>query len=259
MVASSVRDVRRIRRMTRMQCGGRSFDSPTATTFSPLALIGESCFSRRRRRQNDLVFEVLIAHEVSLDNSQQLLHCNTVTWLWIRGVTMDMPTIRIDQDVWVYLQSKAKPFEDSPNDVLRRELGLNRPAAPEQTPADVRISSRPHDGSLIPADRDYTHHRVSGYKLDGKQYPANSFKEVLIGVSNQLRREHLQEFDKVAMGLFGKKRVYFSQNAKDLRYPHRLSDSNLFVETNLNANLIAGICRSLLEALSHDIGDFEID
>jgi len=36
-----------------------------------------------------------------------------------------MPTIRIDQDVWTFLQSKAKPFEDSPNDVLRRELGLD--------------------------------------------------------------------------------------------------------------------------------------
>jgi negative regulator of replication initiation len=172
---------------------------------------------------------------------------------------MNMPTIRIDQDVWVFLQSKAKPFEDSPNDVLRRELGLNRPIAPERTPPDIRTSSRPHEGSLIPVDRDYTHHRVKGYKLDGKPYPANSFKDVLLGVSNRLRRQHLERFDKVAKGLFGKKRVYFSPNANDLRHPHRLSDSNLFVETNLNANLIAGICLSLLEALDHDIADFKIE
>jgi negative regulator of replication initiation len=171
---------------------------------------------------------------------------------------MDMPTIRIDGDVWVYLQSKAKPFEDSPNDVLRRELGLTRPAATERTLPAEGASSRTR-GTLNPADTDYTHHRVRGYKLDGKRYPANSFKEVLIGVSMQLRRKHLQEFDKVAMGLSGRKRVYFSLNAKDLRYPHRLSDSNLFVETNLNANLIAVICTRLLDGLGHDIGDFEID
>jgi hypothetical protein len=36
-----------------------------------------------------------------------------------------MPTIRIDNDVWRYLQSKGRPFEDSPNDVLRRELGID--------------------------------------------------------------------------------------------------------------------------------------
>ncbi|MFZ3343413.1 MAG: hypothetical protein WA609_11160 [Terriglobales bacterium] len=35
-----------------------------------------------------------------------------------------MPTIRIDDDVWSYLKSKARPFEDAPNDVLRRELRI---------------------------------------------------------------------------------------------------------------------------------------
>ena len=31
-----------------------------------------------------------------------------------------MPTIRIDQDVYEWLQAQAKPFEDTPNTVLRR-------------------------------------------------------------------------------------------------------------------------------------------
>jgi hypothetical protein len=36
-----------------------------------------------------------------------------------------MPTIRVDDEVFAWLQSKARPFEDTPNSVLRREAGLD--------------------------------------------------------------------------------------------------------------------------------------
>jgi len=35
-----------------------------------------------------------------------------------------MPTIRIDDEVWSFLQGKASPLEDTPNDVVRRELKI---------------------------------------------------------------------------------------------------------------------------------------
>ncbi len=34
------------------------------------------------------------------------------------------PTIRIDEEVYSWLQSNAKPFEDTPNSVLRRLAGI---------------------------------------------------------------------------------------------------------------------------------------
>ena len=37
-----------------------------------------------------------------------------------------MRTIRIDDDVWKALQKKATAFEDTPNSVLRRLLGLDK-------------------------------------------------------------------------------------------------------------------------------------
>ncbi len=40
-----------------------------------------------------------------------------------------MRTIRIDDEVWAALQKRAKAFEDSPNSVLRRVLGLDRDQA----------------------------------------------------------------------------------------------------------------------------------
>ena len=41
-----------------------------------------------------------------------------------------MPTIRIDDEVWAVLQKRAQPFVDSPNDVLRRDYGLNGATKP---------------------------------------------------------------------------------------------------------------------------------
>lgn len=36
-----------------------------------------------------------------------------------------MPTIRIDDDTYKWLQNQARPFEDTPNSVLRRIAGLD--------------------------------------------------------------------------------------------------------------------------------------
>jgi hypothetical protein len=42
-------------------------------------------------------------------------------------------TIRIDPEVWFALQQRAVPFIETPNDVLRRLLGLGNPAASVET------------------------------------------------------------------------------------------------------------------------------
>jgi hypothetical protein len=43
------------------------------------------------------------------------------------------PTIRIDDEVYQWLQSRAIPFEDNPNSVLRRIAGLDRKIPREQS------------------------------------------------------------------------------------------------------------------------------
>ncbi len=56
-----------------------------------------------------------------------------------------MPTIKIDDYVYAYLQKKAIVFEEDPNDVLRRVLGLNQMNKPQQSaPKDIRTSRKPH-------------------------------------------------------------------------------------------------------------------
>jgi hypothetical protein len=50
-------------------------------------------------------------------------------------------TIRIDPDVWLALQQRAVPFVDTPNDVLRRLLGLGDQSGLNQT-ALVPVAAR---------------------------------------------------------------------------------------------------------------------
>jgi negative regulator of replication initiation len=186
-----------------------------------------------------------------------------------------MPNIEVDNEVWAYLQSKSIPFQDrAPNDVLRREFGLagrdenGRDPSQTHSGADSRatVHSRSAHASTrqslfeaLKPDRDYTYHPVTGYTLEGRHFAARSFKDVLLSVMNGLRGKHGHEFDRIATTLRGRKRVYFSHNERELKYPHPLAGDGLFVETNLNANLIVGICRTLLEKLGHDTSTLQIE
>lgn len=50
-----------------------------------------------------------------------------------------MPAIRVDNEVWGLLKNHAEPFEDTPNRVLRRLLGLDKKRRqPKRLPAGSR-------------------------------------------------------------------------------------------------------------------------
>jgi hypothetical protein len=118
-----------------------------------------------------------------------------------------------------------------------------------------------NNSSSLPSfrpDQDYTHRRTSGFSLLGGRHDARSFHDVLIGFTRELRKLHGQAFERAAISLHGTKRAYFSHNAGDLKKPEDIG-GGLYVETNLNANIIVGICRALLKILAHDPNDFEVD
>lgn len=61
-------------------------------------------------------------------------------------------TIRIDDEVYTWLQSRAKPFEDTPNDVLRRiaELDSNETDQKEEEEMKSgRIQNRKYSGRYL--------------------------------------------------------------------------------------------------------------
>src|SRR5438270_636737 len=77
-----------------------------------------------------------------------------------------MPAIEIDDEVFAQLQNRARPFIDTPNDVIRRLLAEVEAVAPSAsatpiptttTPRDVPPMGRLHklidDGSVRPGDQ----------------------------------------------------------------------------------------------------------
>jgi hypothetical protein len=54
-----------------------------------------------------------------------------------------MPTIRVDRDVYSWLQSQATPFEDNPNSVLRRIAGLGAASTPGIAPQTIGLDATP--------------------------------------------------------------------------------------------------------------------
>jgi negative regulator of replication initiation len=180
-----------------------------------------------------------------------------------------MVTVQIDDDVWVYLQSKARPFEDTPNDVLRRELKIGSVSSetprtfpePEvkRVPFTVSDPFPTINSKILPPDKDYTHRMVRGYRLNGTHNPVRSYKEVLIGVASYLYSENPTAFENVSLDLHGKSRNYFSRDPNSLKFAEALGNSGLFVETNLNSNLIVGICRTLLQKLGHRVDQLQVE
>lgn len=81
------------------------------------------------------------------------------------------PTIRIDEEVYTWLQRNARPFEDTPNSVLRRVAGLEspnpQPVADDVPSAAEGVRSRAPEESLKPIRLSGTGRGRMG--LDGKQ------------------------------------------------------------------------------------------
>ncbi len=170
-----------------------------------------------------------------------------------------MPTIRIDDDVWEFLQKQARPFVDSPNDVLRRLLLAPDQVMRVEPRAEISLKTGATEIANNRIEEDFTGHRITGYRLHGRKVLCRTFKELLVNLSNELRSSDHAAFDKVALRLHGTKRSYFSKNPNDLKFPLQLTGHGMFVETNLNANLIAGICRDLIKGLGIKEADFEIE
>src|SRR5271154_498214 len=108
-----------------------------------------------------------------------------------------MPTIRVDDEIWTFLKRHAEPFDDTPNDVLRKLLlGATKDwTKTRRSPSPSNLTSMPK----FRPDQDYTHRRTSGFSLFGSRYDARSFHDVLIGFARELRKVHGKAFEPAAI------------------------------------------------------------
>jgi len=119
----------------------------------------------------------------------------------------------------------------------------------------VPTSGPPADGRSVGAttkDEDFSGRSIRGFELAGQKISVGSYKELLLEVTKTLQEQDLNRFETVAPQVRGRG-AYFSNNADDLRLGRKLPKGKLFVETNMNANLIVTVCRRLAEAFGENL------
>lgn len=87
-----------------------------------------------------------------------------------------MPVVRVDDDVWKWLQKHARPFEDTPNSVLRRIAGLDpetlssapSTGAPRTRPPEINKESKVLSRQPQSSNRNTVSVRVTGEQLNRK-------------------------------------------------------------------------------------------
>lgn len=60
-----------------------------------------------------------------------------------------------------------------------------------------------------------------------------------------------KQFEKV-LSLKGRKRPYFSKMPSELREPEKIKDTDIYVETNLNANSIVSLSKKVIKLFGYD-------
>ncbi len=94
-----------------------------------------------------------------------------------------MPTVRIDEEVWRELQKRARPFEDSPNDVMREVLGLD--AEDQRRSGRSPLGCTPQSAYWLPLLKVLEEMGGEGRMHDVLDRLGNEMKEILRPVDHE--------------------------------------------------------------------------
>jgi hypothetical protein len=105
---------------------------------------------------------------------------------------------------------------------------------------------------------EYRGKSINSFTFKGTRYNVRSWKEMLLKITNLMLSAHREQFDKV-LYLKGRKRPYFTKNPSELRSPEKINNTNIFVETNLSANSIVKLSKSIIEIFGYKEEDLSIE
>ena len=97
----------------------------------------------------------------------------------------------------------------------------------------------------------YTGKKIKSFTLNNEKYEVKHWIEMIDAIAKLLNERHKNNFDKV-LTLRGSSRPYFTQKEEELRSPWKIEGTDIFMETNLGAGLIVGICHDLVSLFEDD-------
>ena len=105
------------------------------------------------------------------------------------------------------------------------------------------------------------HHKPAGYVLWGVWYEASYFKDILVGVAEQVHFHRRERFAEVLTDqkFRGSSRVYFADSSiNSHKVSEAISDSGYFVETNFESARTIRLARTLLTHFGYREGDLRV-
>ena len=105
----------------------------------------------------------------------------------------------------------------------------------------------------------YTGKPIAGFVLDGTKYATDTYKDLLLKISEILVKSYPAMLDQL-LRIRSTKHPYVSKNPSLLRSPIQITGTSppVYVETNLNADLIVRICERMLEAVGRSRTDLRV-
>ena len=117
----------------------------------------------------------------------------------------------------------------------------------------------PPSGQIFPPPSEgYTGKSIVAFTFKGTRYPVRSWKAMLIKITNVMLSTHREQFDKV-LKLVWRKRPYFTRNPNELRNPERINNTDIYVETNLSANQIVKLSKSIISLFGYKENGLSIE
>lgn len=142
-----------------------------------------------------------------------------------------------------------QPTPDQVAQFLERQMRGSRlitepaPRAPKPLAETKRPIKRRPTGT-------YTFAKPRSYTLFGRSRSVSTYKEILLAVCEDVAKREGQRFDRV-LQLKGRKRNYFSRDARGMTSPYEIDGTGMYVETNLSANDIVRRCHQVLRLFGH--------
>jgi hypothetical protein len=102
----------------------------------------------------------------------------------------------------------------------------------------------------------YIRKTIRWFVFQGKKHEIQTWKQMLVMLCAFVAEDNPKTFDRVeAIAGEGRYRVLFARDKSKLRSPRRIGSTGFFVETNLSANNIYGLCATLLDYFGYDVDD----
>lgn len=106
--------------------------------------------------------------------------------------------------------------------------------------------------------QDKTSKSLVSFTFNGQKYETKYWKDLLLKISSIMAKAHKEHFDDI-LTISGRKNPFFSRNLTELRSPNQIEGTDIFAETNLSADSIQRLSKSVIEKFGYSESDLSIE